>query len=277
MKNLRILLGLINVVIAPLCCMDSDDDLDLVSAFPSEVLQKLERDRQPSQQAVTSQILTTRYPGGNCVSGGDYVLPEGCISSGVENKGLSEVIYVHDQNGRTVTETFFRYYRDLQATAAADDIVVNRYANQAVFAQFCVQASKTQNVDKKAFQELLTKIKAGIINADTDTVRMTAKDMNHRLLSYIPYGHLYALVNDRKVRLTFEQYFQKPGPIATAANFDHSLFPKFGEGHSSAGGPAFKWTDEEELTVDYKFESQPEHHAAVTTAFLKLLSSGVSV
>lgn len=260
---------------------DYDFELQDEHLVCPELLRQQQEHHYVEPKPFTSQLLAERHPEDDHFDP-HYVLPRGCISFGVKNDGTPEIVYVHDDYGNTVQETFYRYFCDLRATASDDDHTFNRYVKPAIFKQLCVQAAKVQNVDTKPFHELLTKIKKGTINPNANKVRMTEKDMNHRLLSYIPYGYVFALINDRKVEIMFETYTrfigdpQEDEPLEKIDNDPEDsefLFPEYREGRSYAGRN-FELTGEKELAIiGYNFESDRVHHAAIVDSFTKLYKS----
>lgn len=136
----------------------------------------------------------------------DDFLEEGILFQGDAD---SEVIYVSGEHvgnrRRKVPELYDKFYYSLADTAQKHDTTQRRHMHNALFIQLCVQASKATTLDTKPFQELLYKVRSGIINYHAELVHMTEKDLEHRLLSYIPYGTIHALVNDKKVRFWFER------------------------------------------------------------------------
>lgn len=163
-----------------------------------------------------------------------------------------------------IKETYDNYFYSLAETASEDDTLPHMMVRPAIFAQLCVQASKAHNLDKQPFQELVNKIKAGIIDKDADMVTMTNKDGKHRLLSYIPQGQIHSLVNNKKVEIMF---------IVKMASIGSEAPPKF-QVDKSFCGKRLKPTGEEEIVVgrDYTFQSDINHHIAVLTEFQKLIT-----
>lgn len=204
-------------------------------------------------------------------------LPDGVVSTIAKNDGSQpDIVYVRGKGGYKVPETYEDYYCSLADTASIDDERYLMHVKQNFFVQLCVQASKAHGLDMQSFRHLVQKIKVGIIDKNAQIVQLTEKDLNHRLLSYIPYGRINVLVNDKKFRLMF---LEKTKPIAQKLPADDSadrfpyLFPENPADGFSFKGCDREYTGEKELVVfDYDFALHPAHHAGVVEAFNKLVS-----
>lgn len=141
------------------------------------------------------------------------------------------------------------YYRDLEKTASENDEYQAMFAQESVFIQLVVQASKSKRDNKKPFQELLQRIGKEVKIEEGHTyVGMTLKDGNHRLLSYIPRIEepmLNAIVNGKKIDLMFTEmaYIDRKGKIKA----------------------------EDTFMVDYDFTSDENHHAKIVAEYNELL------
>jgi hypothetical protein len=202
----------------------------------------------------------------------DDFLEEGVLFQGDAD---SEVVYISGEHvgdrRRKIPEVYDKFYRSFADTAQEHDTTQRRHMHNALFMQLCVQASKARTLDMKPFQELLYKIRSGIINYHTELVHMTEKDLEYRLLSYIPYGTIHALVNDKKVRFWFERKtaaIKQPMP----AKYRADLFPEDPSQGSSWTGDDIVDTGELELKIlDYDFTANQTHHGAVVEMFNKLI------
>ena len=113
-------------------------------------------------------------------------------------------VWIKDEHGGMIKETYPNFFYSLDKTANADDIKQHFSIPQALFIQLVVQASKIKQLDTIPFHELLDRVRSGKIEAERETIAVTHKDAEHRLLSYIPTGKVVnkQLVNDKKIRMT---------------------------------------------------------------------------
>jgi hypothetical protein len=123
-----------------------------------------------------------------------------CVASTTDENGVE---WVNNGSGIFKPESFHIAPTTLEDTANEDDVTKLITINHALFMHLCVQASKDKTLDSQPFQELMRKVKEGNINIHTDTITLTKKDSEHRLLSYIPLSkpHWNRLVNGKKIRI----------------------------------------------------------------------------
>jgi hypothetical protein len=187
------------------------------------------------------------------------------------DKAERRIGYVLDPEGRRIPEVYNTYFCSLADTMSADDVRYDMMVKKEIFVQLCVQASKATDITMEPFQTLLQKIKTGTIKHHADIVRLTKKDMYHRLLSYIPYGRFYAKINDKITGLGFE-IKTEPNDTAIPEDFNFGDFPEDPSQCHSYAGRERKETGEEELKVhDYTFTSNQAHHSAVIESFNTLI------
>lgn len=198
-----------------------------------------------------------------------------CDNELCQGSADSEIIYIRGEycgynKWHKVPELYDKFYLSLAGTVQQHDTTQRRYMHNSLFIQLCVQAAKATMLDQKPLQELFYKIRVGIINHHAEIVRMTEKDLEHRLLSYIPCGKIHALVNDKKVQLGFvteSEVIKQPMPTQCQSD----LFPEDPSHGCSWMGHKLVDTGEQELKADYDFTSNQAHHAHIVEAFNKLL------
>ncbi|CAN5205935.1 hypothetical protein BH09DEP1_BH09DEP1_1730 [soil metagenome] len=177
-------------------------------------------------------------------------------------------ILVRDQNGGWVKETYTEFFCSSAETASEDDSAHLMRVKKSLFIHLCVQASKAQGCDKYAFQELLHKIKSGAIDKSAPVVTMTIKDGMHRLLSYIPFGSFYCIVNNKKVKVSLESFETEQD---TVENLQIPKAPPFvfGQSYNPSHSLKFKKSGCEISAGD--FAGDMPHHAKIVAEFEELI------
>jgi hypothetical protein len=177
-------------------------------------------------------------------------------------------------------EKFDRYFCDLKDTESCDDTnPQNTAVKWPIFVQVYIQASKITDSNRAAaFQQLCTKLRSHEINIDTEKIYMTEKDLKHRLLSCIPTGQQFSLINNKKVELILVSYETKQDSVYNAPLRDKikeledkqaKLKDNLSDGWVIRGrkGVPLKLSGQELETVMYNFESDATHHAAIIKEF----------
>jgi|GEM_PF-2316117 hypothetical protein len=192
-------------------------------------------------------------------------------------------VWIKDEHGGMIKETYPNFFYSLDKTANADDIKQHFSIPQALFIQLVVQASKIKQLDTIPFHELLDRVRSGKIEAERETIAVTHKDAEHRLLSYIPTGKVVnkQLVNDKKIRMTIilgSRLVDKPDKsiVRTGAPkveedfpLDPAGFPcyEFLAAQKARRGKETELTGEDRLSSNYDFASDQEHHAKIVAEF----------
>ncbi len=209
-------------------------------------------------------------------------------SSDQNSSGFGGVIIVPRRSSsqeemREGNIVFNKFYHLLAETKDEDDIHTDYICvNALLFPQLLLQAFKTlhnSTLSQQPFQELLQRLNEGIIAKNYNTrclqeqYLMTAKDLKHRLLSYIPMGKKKCLVNDKVVTLRFCGY-------QTDEDFDdyfNSMRQFKGQekedDYYGTQSLCFvgKRTGKELRAYGHDFESNKEHHQEVIKEFELLL------
>ncbi len=176
-------------------------------------------------------------------------------------------------------EIFKNYYQTFNETMNEDDAIKQMTVSKPLFINLCVQASKDDSLSKNAFNLLLDRIKHGEIDIATDKIHATKKDIYHRLLTYIPYGNMFCLINGKQTRIMFQIKTIADTTSAAAAKieltqFDNDLFPAYDAPDArSFKGVERQPTGEIEVhSVDYDFASDSAHFQQGLNKFNDLLN-----
>ena len=143
---------------------------------------------------------------------------------------------------KTTYTNFLCSYKD---TLKCNDTKQAALVPFPLFIQLCVQASHITDPQRQAVAQLLKKIETGTISLEP-TVKMTNKDLKHRLLASIPINvQQRSLVNRKSVELIFSRYKTELGNTIELKAKRHD------------------------------FESNKVHHIGIAQEFRKLISGNI--
>lgn len=166
--------------------------------------------------------------------------------------------------------SYFGPHCSWDETTSTDDVYKLVFIPQPLFIQLCVQVSHANSLaaPKQPFQELLYKIKAGIIDKNATRVAITEKDAYYRLLSYILFvSESETLINGNKTKLRIG-FGQENG------------FKKHNRCTCSSSGIQNSWWQENKSYMESyrrhewwtKYNFEANQHTAVVAQFEDLIS-----
>lgn len=199
------------------------------------------------------------------------------ISLGVVamQNGRPFFLYTKDRDGNVTLangqkESYDGFFSKFDKSAAFDDSKKEVKILQPLFVQLCVQASKAKN-NRAPFQELLAKIRAGLIDMHAESIFITKKDAHYRLLSYIPRGEVNSLVNNKKCQILLAGYETEEDKVHNAPLKEHAANHTFVFGHCFRPLGTWQQTGSEITTMFYKPTDDKAHHDAVVAEFNALI------
>lgn len=208
----------------------------------------------------------------------NYLFCVGLITINVfamQQQGRPFFLYTKDRVGNVTlangqAESYDRYFSEFEKSEAYDDSKKEIKISQPLFMQLCVQASKAKN-NPVPFQELLAKIRMGIIDVSAESIFITKKDAHYRLLSYIPRGEVNSVVNNKKWQILIAGYETQEDKVHNAPLAAHAANHKFelNKGYRPIG--TWKRSGEEITVLHYQPTDDKEHHEAVVSEFNTLV------
>lgn len=193
----------------------------------------------------------------------------------MQQQGRPYPLYPKDRDGNVMlangqVESYDRFFSKFEKSATFDDTKKGVKISQSLFIQLCVQASKAKN-NQVPFQELLAKIRAGVVNVHAESVFITQKDAHYRLLSYIARGEVNSLVNNKKYQIIVTGYETEEDRAHNASLRAHAANHTFelGMGYRPIGN--WKQSGQEIATINHEPTEDKAHHDAVVAEFNTLV------